>query len=130
MSALLAVSPRLTEVDARTRAEWDDEPVPETVRWGALGAAFGRLIDALPGEEAADVARVVEHLMHADQKPRDVVATGFLEALAAVIAAGRAPLTEVTRVLRPCSRQYVVRWGSLDVEDDPLTGTCTCGAWS
>ena len=119
VDALLAVSPHLVDQDAVTVADWGngDGPVPEIHRVGELGSAFASLVNDMSDREKTGIALVVEQFMNADQHSRDVMGTGFIEAVVAEIENGRASLDDVAPVLGPRSKEYLLAWGDFECGD-------------
>jgi len=108
---LFAAVPELRE--AMTEAGADPVPDPDapTLWLGEVGTALaGRAERLAPGRFAEALAVVERHLAGSDQRMRDAICTGFLEALASAVSGHRLRPSLLADHLGPQSRAYVDAW--------------------
>jgi len=122
LEEIAASHPVLVKSLGELRDEWEPDLPPPVVAMGSLGTALGSAINEVTDAQARSLMRVVEQaLVDGTQSVRNIVATGFLEAL--VGSAGASP--EASRLfghLGPRARKYCQDW-------DTFTGCRTPGVW-
>jgi hypothetical protein len=106
--ALLEASRTLRAEDVQTLAYWDGS-TSDFSRVAAMGRAFGRHWTEMGHEEVGRVTAILERFMLANQASGDLIATGFLESLVAVLH-GDSKEERVIAALGPRSREYYQFW--------------------
>jgi hypothetical protein len=106
--ALLEASRTLREEDVQTLAYWDGS-TSDFLRVTAMGRAFGKHCTEMEHDEVSRVTAILERFMLANQASAEVIATGFLESLVAVLH-GDPKEERVIAALGPRSREYYQFW--------------------
>jgi Fe-S-cluster formation regulator IscX/YfhJ len=118
--ALARCHPELERALVALRTRWEPETVPPTTAMGDLGLALVRALSTFSDDELQCVVRVVEDVLKSGSaEARDMVATGFLEAV--MSQSQREPrIVRFTTLLGPLAREYCRAW-------DKFTGVPTPG---
>jgi len=127
-SNVLEVLNRIEEIDPSLKAageslreEWFPNEVPLTILAGYLADAVVVNITTIPALNIESLFRTVEEVFaRNDEMAKDVIATGFLEALLAAASAGRFDIRRIVDFLGPHSLSYCRAW-------DDFTGVRTQG---
>jgi hypothetical protein len=121
-SQLEALHPRLRAGAERARDEWHPDSVPPTLLASEIAVEMARSAPTdFSDHELLMLCEFVEKaLLDESQAVREVIATGFLEALMGEASAGRFDFTRLSAFLGPEARKYCQAW-------DAFTGTKTPG---
>lgn len=101
-----------SDVLLRLTTEWSPDEIPLTVAMSELGNAFASAAPTLSENDARTVLGRVEALLReGSEQVKDAVATGFLEAMVAVL--DEAPESRwILRFLGPRSSNYLAEWAA------------------
>ncbi|MDN4173312.1 hypothetical protein QWY28_10190 [Nocardioides sp. SOB77] len=124
IDAVLDAAP---EVEDALRALGEDiaPDLEIPVLWlGFVGRAVATCLPGMSADAAGAVFATVEHhLVHGSESMSTGVATGFLEAVAGAVSAGRLDPGLVAGVLGPESRAYVDAWDQFTLGRSSLGGS-------
>lgn len=101
--------------------EWQPDAPPATLVMAEYARALSEHLSSFTQPELRSVFELVEELLiDANESTKDVVATGFIEALQSLASAGEFDFSPIRPLLGRRTRDYCQAW-------DRFTGTSTPG---
>lgn len=111
LNLLSQTHPVLEKARAALVEDWAPEAPPPTILSSAFARALVSIADAATEEELLRVLTVVETILsEGDQLAKDVVATGFLEALVTAADNRASGAVRILELLGPQAAAYCEAW--------------------
>lgn len=109
--ALAGAHPILKEAKELLEKEWIPDEPPRTVVSSELAKALLPHVDAMTDKELQSIFACVEHILSAgDDMAKDVVSTGFLEAIVTAAETNKAGSARLLAFLGPLAFAYCEEW--------------------
>lgn len=120
LTELASAIPELVALDLKVKDQWSPEAPPATLHMIEIAHAVAKNATELSSDQLRRFFASIESaLMNGEQDIKDVIATGFLEALLAKSSAGCLDFAVLIPFLGPATRSYCCAWDEFTGVDTP-----------